>query len=178
MKKNRIIWTAFPDFKVWEGDLRSEHPDADENELYRIMLDTNADYLEDERLNLNVHLPEEIICIADLGLWNGRRSGYKELHSCNIADCLFSSYEPTWFVDEYGDLRCDDSHHDGTNHYVYRMWKPGLSQSAKDAFLGKIYEGSVTKADILRFTRRIGDYIADVYGWIDIKGRRPSKCPA
>lgn len=165
MKNNRIIWTAFPDFKVWEGDLRSEHPDANEDEMYRIMNETNARYLEDERINLDITLPEEIICIADLGLWNGRRSGYKLLRSRNIGDCLFSSYEPTWFVDEYGDLRCDDVHHDGTNHYLYRMWKPGISEEQKENFLFKIYRGTVTSTDITRYTRKIGDYIAKVYGW-------------
>ena len=172
-----LIWSARPDFEDWKADLREEYPDVSEDDLYRIMYETNNEYLEDERANLNIRLPEEIVCIAELGLWNGRHSGYNIIGEY-IADCLYSNYDPTWFVDEYGDLRCDDIHHDGTNHYVYRMWKPGITESAKNTFLGKIYDGTVTRADIQRYTRRIGDYIADVYGWTDLIGRRPVICPA
>ena len=50
------------------------------------MYDLNHDYLEDERVNLNIQLPQPIICIADLGRWNGRFSGYKEIASGNIRD--------------------------------------------------------------------------------------------
>lgn len=31
---------------------------------------------------------QPILVIADLGLWNGRRMGYKEIPSGNIRDCL------------------------------------------------------------------------------------------
>ena len=159
------IWTAYPNFADWKTDLQSEHPDANEDDLYGIMYDTNAEYLADERVNLNITLPEEIVCIADLGLWNGRRSGYKLLHSRNIGDCLYSQNDPTWFIDENGDLRCDDVHHDGINHLLYRMWKPGISEWQKENFLSKIYQNDYTDADIKRYTRRIGDWIARVYGW-------------
>lgn len=163
--KNHVIWTSAVDIDDWRDDLKEQYPDATEEELYQIMCETNADYLEDERVNLNIQLPEAIVCIADLGLWNGRKSGYHIIKSGNIRDCLQSKYEPTWYVDRYGNLRCDDVHHDGTNHYLYRMWKPGLSESAKESFLWKIYEGKATSADITRYTRRIGDYIGKVYGW-------------
>ena len=159
-----LIWSARPDFEDWEADLKEQYPDASEDELYRIMCDTNYDYLDDERVNLNITLSEKIVCIADLGLWNGRRSGYKTL-TRNIADCLYSQYDPTWFLDENGDLRCDDVHHDGTNHLLYRMWKPGISEWQKENFLSKIYQNDYTDADVKRYTRRIGDWIARVYGW-------------
>lgn len=165
MKGNHVIWTSDVDFVDWRDDLEEQYPDATEDELYRIMYETNADYLEDERINLNIQLPEAIVCIADLGLWNGRKSGYRVITSGNISDCLYSEYDPTWFVDRYGNLRCDAVHHDGTNHYLYRMWKPGLSDTAKENFLCKIYEGKATSADVSRYTRRIGDYIGKVYGW-------------
>lgn len=163
--KNHVIWTSAVDIDDWRDDLKEQYPDATEEELYQIMCETNADYLEDERVNLNIQLPEAIVCIADLGLWNGRHSGYHVIKSGNIKDCLYSNYDPTWYVDRYGNLRCDDVHHDGTNHYLYRMWKPGLSESAKESFLWKIYEGKATSADITRYTRRIGDHIGKVYGW-------------
>lgn len=165
MNKKHIIWSSFCDYEDWKDDLEEQYPDLSENERHMLMYELNSDYLEDERTNLNIRLPEEIICIADLGLWNGRRSGYKVIRSGNIADCLYSQYEPTWYVDQYGNLRCDDVHHDGTNHYLYRMWKSGLSEYQKENFLLKIYEGTVTASDISHYTQRIGNHIGKVYGW-------------
>lgn len=87
-----------------------------ENELYKWMVETNADYLTDERMNLDVQLSQPIIVIADLGLWYGRKSGYRVIDSGNIKDCLYSNTDYTeWYVDKYGDLRADAAHHDGTN---------------------------------------------------------------
>ena len=72
--------------------------------------------LDDERANLNIEVGEEIIIIADLGLWDGRHQAYKLLRSTNIADCLTGTVGDyvTWFVDDRGDLMCRDCHHDGT----------------------------------------------------------------
>lgn len=67
-----------------------------------------------------------------MGLWYGRRMGYKEIESGNIRDCLYSGQDDvysTWYVDKLGDLRCDAVHHDGTNHYLYRTYKDGVSES-------------------------------------------------
>lgn len=33
---------------------------------------------EDECANLNLDLGAELVVIADLGLWNGRQTGYRE----------------------------------------------------------------------------------------------------
>ena len=43
-----------------------------------------------ERVNLDIHLNENILIIADIGRWNGRFSGYKEISSGNIKDCLYT----------------------------------------------------------------------------------------
>ncbi len=48
------------------------------------MYEINGDYLDDERMNLDVQLSQPILVIADLGLWHGRRMGYKEIPSGNI----------------------------------------------------------------------------------------------
>ena len=115
-----------------------------------------------------VKLDEDMdqLVVADLGLWNGRRTGYKEIPSGNIRDCLYSDYDyTTWYVDRNGDFRCDDTHHDGTNHYLYRVYKDNVSQAQKDRLKEKIYNGTATRADIVRVTRRLGDEIGKVYGW-------------
>ena len=138
----------------------------DEDAIYLWMCETNGEYLEDERANLNIQLPEEILVIADLGLWNGRPMGYKEIPSGNIKDCLYSDTDYTeWYVDKYGDLRADAIHHDGTNHYLYRVYKASATETQRENLKEKIYCGKATRADITRVTRRLGDEIGKVYGW-------------
>ena len=137
-----------------------------EDRLYEEMLDTNSSYLDDERVNLNIQEAQPIIIIGDLGLWNGRFQGYKTIESGNIRDCLYSDTDYTeWYVDKLGDLRADAIHHDGTNHYLYRTYKDGVSEEQIDRLKEKIYGGVATRADITRVTERLGDEIGKVYGW-------------
>ena len=94
MEDRHIIWSNENlDLDDWREDLQEQYPDCSEDELYRIMCETNADYLSDERVNLNIQLSQPILVIADLGLWNGRRMGYKEIPSGNIRDCLSGGYD-------------------------------------------------------------------------------------
>ena len=112
----------------------------DENKLYEYMTETNDEYLSDERTNL--------------------------IDSGNIKDCLYSDTDYTeWYVDKYGDLRADAAHHDGTNHYLYRVFKDGVTEAQIENLQEKIYCGRATRADITRVTRRLGDEIAKVYGF-------------
>ena len=162
-----IIWSDYAlDYEDWRGVLESEYPDLSENERVALMYEMNGDYLDDERANLNIQLPQPIIVIGDLGLWYGRRMGYKEIESGNISDCLYSDTDySTWYVDKLGDLRCDAIHHDGTNRLLYRTYKPGVRESQIDLLKEKLYYGTATRADITRITRRLGDEIGKVYGW-------------
>lgn len=165
--KEFVIWSNLDlDLDDWRDDLKEWYPDSDEDELYALMIRENNEYLDDERLNLRKHADEDIIIIADLGRWDGRFSGYKELHSDLISDCLSTNCDyAQWYVDSLGDLRCSASHHDGCDYYLYRQWRTGLSQTQKENFLQKIYDGNVTRRDINRYTKRLGDIIANVYGF-------------
>lgn len=158
------IWSAFPDFKDWENQLREENPDMTDDELVSLMYDANSEYLNDERDVLNIDLPNDIIVIADLGLWNGRVNAYKVI-SGNVRNCLESSYDPEWYIDERGDLCCDDRHHDGTNRYIYRLIKKGATERQLNNLKQKILTGELTRRDITRVTTRLGDVINSVYAW-------------
>lgn len=84
----------------------------DEEELYKYMVETNDEYLSDERINLNINVPDTdtVLVIADLGLWNGRRSAYREIHVDKISDCLYTDRDTdyaTWYLDNRGDFCCD-----------------------------------------------------------------------
>ena len=101
--------------------------------------------------------------------------GYKEIPSGNISDCLSGGYDyTTWYVDKKGDFRCDDIHHDGINHYLYRVYKDGVSEYQKDRLKEKLYEGTATRSDVTRITRRLGDEIGKVYGW-EFPTRQPDR---
>lgn len=161
-----IIWSNDLDYEDWREDLEQEFPDASEDERIQIMYETNAEYLYDERTNLDINTGEPIIGIADLGLWYGRVSGYAIIQSGFISDCLVAHDDyNTWYVDRYGDLRGDGVHHDGVNHYLYRTFKPHTTLAQRQNLMRKIYEGTATRKDITRVTDRLGDYIGDVYGW-------------
>ena len=85
-----IIWSNELDYDDWKADLEEEYPKLSEDERISLMYELNGDYLDDERHNLNIQLSRPILVVGDLGLWNGRRMGYKEIKSGNIRDCLYS----------------------------------------------------------------------------------------
>ena len=176
MKEDRhIIWSNYDlDYEDWRDDLEAEYPELTEDQRIALMYEINGDYLDDERVNLNIQLSQPILVIGDLGLWYGRRSGYKEIESGNIRDCLYADTDySTWYVDKLGDLRCDAIHHDGTDHYLYRAYKDGVRESQIDLLKDKLYRGIATRADVTRSTRRLGDDIARVYGFSIPRMKQP-----
>lgn len=52
-----------------------------------------------------------------------------------------------------------------TNYYLYRKYRQGVSEEAKENFKEKILDHTLTKRDIDRVTERLGDDIAKVYGF-------------
>ena len=167
MQNNHIVWSDINlDFENWRNDLQEQYPDESEDKLISRMYDINREYLDDERVNLDIQLSQSIIVIGDLGLWNGRANGYKIIESGNIKDCLYSECDMNeWYVDKNGDFRCTAIHHDGRNHYLYRTFKPTATESQIENLKNKIYMGTATRKDITRITKRLGDEIGAVYGW-------------
>lgn len=92
-KDDYRIWSnADLDYEEWKDWMEEEYPTLSDDERVAMMYEENGHYLEDERLNLDIQLSQPILVVADLGLWNGRRTGYKEIPSGNIRDCLYSDY--------------------------------------------------------------------------------------
>ena len=136
-----------------------------DEKLYDECYFQNQLWFEDERENLScVDDSGELIAIADIGRWNGRVGGYKRIK--NLPDVLYSScdYERV-YVDSNGDLRKEESHHDGSNSILYRYFKDSLTEEQKENFLNKIYNGECTQKDITRYTRKAGVGIAKMFGW-------------
>lgn len=163
------IWRNM-DIKIedWKEVLDEYGIDPDnEDEAYDFICKLNNEYLYDERMNLNEFVDSgKIIIIADLGLWNGRCPGYHIIQSGNIRDCLYSDCDYLhWYVNELGDMHCTAAHHDGTNRYLYREIKPGITETQLENFCEKILNGTFTRKDVCRYTRKLGPYIQKIYGW-------------
>lgn len=95
----------------------------------------------------------DLVIIADLGLWNGRVTGYKEVKNLTDISACMEDYN-TLYV-ERNDLKVMAIHHDGTNYYLIREFKD-ISNEQRDNFLDKIYNGKATRKDITRYTKAIG----------------------
>lgn len=166
-EKKNIIWSNdiyYNELADWEDYFKEEYPNATEDEKYEIMNDMIYMYYDDEKDNLNIDLPNDIIIIADIGTWRGRFDGYKEIDG-NIAECLYSDCDyVTWYCDRYN-FRAECSHHDGTNYLLYRMWKDGITETQKDNFKNAILERKMTTQMMSRYTKSLRPYIAKVYGW-------------
>lgn len=146
---------------------REEYADTiSDEQLYDICNDWDRYWAEEEYSVMEKLDREcnEIIAIADLGLWSGRVVGYKDYRHLQDIMSTSSDYEKI-YVDGYGNLRKRESHHDGSNSILYRQWKDGITDTQKDNFRNKCYEGRLTKADITRYTENLGKLFNEYYGW-------------
>jgi hypothetical protein len=126
----------------------------------------NGRWFEDERDNLNKPLDEDIIAIASLGLWDGRRSGYKMLG--NNLKSIFNCWKSCDDIKLYtykNNVLGEGIHHDGRNYITFRKFKQGLSDACKDKLLNAIYNGSIDMDKyIKRYTKSIYYDVKEVYG--------------
>lgn len=161
-----VLWSNLNlDYEEGIKFARENYPDEPEDRLLQRYIEENNEMLEAERIHLDIQYDQPIIIIGDLGLWNGRAHGYKDISSGNIKDCLYSDTDMTeWFIDEHGDLRAEAAHHDGTNYYLYRVFKDNVTEEQIEDFKDKIYHGTLTDEDIRKYTHRLGPEIAGVYG--------------
>lgn len=135
-----------------------------EEMLYNECQFINELWFEDTLRELKRVSSGEVIAIGTIGTWRGHCSGYKELKSLEY--CMYSSCDSErLYVDSNGDLRKEESHHDGSNSILYRYWKDNITDTQRQNFLDKIYSGKVTSRDITKYTKKCGVDIANTYGW-------------
>ena len=171
--KKRMIWSNM-DLNIddWR-DSYKEHlelnclvgdPD-NESEIYAWMEYENNEYLYDEKANLNKEIDGRILIIADLGLWDGRKSGYKILG--NNVNEIFNISNRGWdFAEFYGDgynIKGIEWHHDGTNYYEYRVIRENRNI---ENLLDAIYNGEeISRKKMNYYTKSLYPYVAQIYGW-------------
>lgn len=165
--EKHVIWSNRDlDLEDWRETLEENYPEMDDYGLTDMMYRANDDNLPDERANLDIQVGGDILVVADLGRWDGRVIGYKLIESGNIKDCLYTNCELCeWYVDRDGEFRCDESHHDGTNHIYYRKFREGVTEEQKEDLLADIYDHKAKQEDIDRLTDKLGEAIGKVYGW-------------
>lgn len=178
-KKNtnkHIIWSNYNlNLDNWMEGIKEnldingvDYSDWPESKFEDEMWILNREYFYDEQANLNIPTEGHIIAIVDLGLWNGRRMGYKFKAEKNIKACLSFDADceyGEWYVDSHNNLRSIQSHHDGQNLLLYREVKPEISPEQLSNFCWKLYRGKATSKDITKYTRSIGKRVKNVYGW-------------
>lgn len=124
-----------------------------------------SDWYSNEFENLDRETECQIIAIANLGLWNGRKSYYKVMNSNlnSVLDSCGGDYLKV-YIDRF-DVKSTAVHHDGVNYITYRMLKPNLSEVQIDNFMNKLASGVFTKKDISRYTTSLKSQINKIYGW-------------
>lgn len=169
--KKRIIWSNIDlNPEDWRKDYEEvarenewDEDTSDPDNLWQYMIATHNTYLDDERYNLNKYLDGRILIIADLGLWNGRKQGYKIIDG-NISNILYDNDADfiEWYADQYN-IRATAHHHDGTNHYLYREIREDRNIQI---LLDDIYNGrEISRSKLNYYTRSIRPYVAEIYGW-------------
>ena len=169
--KKRIIWSNIDlNPEDWRKDYEEvarenewDEDTSDPDNLWQYIIATHNTYLDDERYNLNKYLDGRILIIADLGLWNGRKQGYKIIDG-NISNILYDNDADfiEWYADQYN-IRAAAHHHDGTNYYLYREIREDRNIQI---LLDDIYNGrEISRSKLNYYTRSIRPYIAEIYGW-------------
>jgi hypothetical protein len=171
--KKHIIWSNMNlDIEDWRvgyaeylGMNELDEDPNDEDAIYRWMVDMNDAYFDDERYNLNKEIDGRILIIADLGLWNGRKQGYKIMNA-NIRELFNINPHGFDYAEFYGDgynIRATEHHHDGTNYYLYRVIREDRNI---DNLLDAIYNGEeITSSKLNYYTKSLYKDVANVYGW-------------
>lgn len=125
--------------------------------------DLNNAYYYDDLDNLNRPLSNNIIALADLGLWNGRKTGFKILGK-NL-NCIFNiSEDRNKYYADGRNVRAECVHHDGTNYILYRKLKDGVTVEQIETLCFK-NDYTLTPQQISRYTESLRPYLAEIYGW-------------
>lgn len=168
--KKRIIWSNMninpDDWKEGYKEIAEENgweeDTDDENNLWNYIYEELDHYIDDERMNLDVTTDGRILVVADLGLWYGRRQGYRILDG-NVKNILSADVDYVeWYSDGYN-IKATAAHHDGTNYYEYRVIREDRNiQNLLDA----IDNGEeITRKKLNYYTRSLEPYVRRVYGW-------------
>ena len=137
--------------------------DVTDNMVYDEWAEQETMWFNDELENLDQELDGRIIAIANLGLWDGRKSGYK-IGGTNLNEVMSIGNHD--YVKVYSDgfnIRKQSSHHDGTNTMLFRMIRENRNI---DRFTDMIYSGKPISNSVLNYyTKSIEKNVRSIFGW-------------
>ena len=143
-------------------EIQEEDTDITEEDVTEELYNSIDLWFEDETLNLNKELNGRILAIANSGLWDGRRSGYKILGT-NLNEVLTSTIgcdEKEVYCDQYN-VCALGYHHDGYNTVEFREIREDRNI---DNLTDKLYSGMpVTRKEINYYTKSLRPYIKEIY---------------
>ena len=172
MARHTTIWKSYGMYSTQEiedmereeqeylKECEADYQDIDIPSL--IFENINQDF-EDESTNLNKELDGRILAIANVGLWDGRRTGYKILgNNLNeVLTCGIGCDEKEIFVDGFN-VKAEGYHHDGTNYVEFREIR---EDKDIQPLLDKLYSNMpVTRKELNRYTKSLKPYIKELYG--------------
>lgn len=143
----------------WKDLAKENGYDLSDEEI-RMEIDYSdfQDYLDYTRSLLDqINEKENIVIIADLGLWNGRVMAYKVIsnNARDIITSIGSNEYPEIELNNNNELFGKLVHHDGTNYYRFRVWRAGISDTQKDKFLDLIYNQEASEENIVKYTKAL-----------------------
>ena len=169
--KKRIIWSNRNiNYDEWRESLieyrrenEYEDPeDVSDNDVWNFRDESLDVWMGDEMRNLNFRIDGRILAIADLGLWYGRRQGYRMLNDC--VNAIFAcGYDCNEYYSDGYNIKASCTHHDGTNFYEFRVIREDRNINN---LLNDIYNGKeITRKQLNYYTKSLLPYVRKVYGW-------------
>ena len=173
MAKHTTIWKSYgmydlKEMEQAEQDARehlkeNDFEDWETTDVSDTIYEEIDMWFEDEQSNLFRILDGRIIAIADMGLWDGKRTGYKILgNNLNeVLTCGIGCNEKEIYCDGFN-VYATGYHHDGRNHVEFREIREDRNI---ENLTDKLYSGiPVTRREINYYTRSLRPYVKQVYG--------------
>lgn len=160
-------YLAVMEDRVYSVDEVKKAEEVTDEDLQNFQYEESIMNSDDERQNLNMAIETDILAVASLGLWNGRRMGYKMLgKNLNNIFNVWDSCEEIKLYSDGKDVKGIGHHHDGTNYVTFRAWKKNVSEAKKEEVLKSLYNNqSQAEALVKKYTRSIHKDIKSIYGW-------------
>lgn len=162
--KELLIWSNdICDYEEQDfiDSIREYHEDPEYNPTEIELSEEFNDYLDAKyealEYDLDIELPNCILQIADLGLWYGRKKCYG-IRGCRLKEVLnaFKYDYCKLYCDQYN-LKGRDIHHDGTNHYTFRVLRKDIDP---DKFMDRLkYGGGYSESTMKKYTRSLKPYV-------------------
>ena len=165
--KSYLFWTldeekeqkeCIKEMIIEDAEYFGEEVDLSDERIDERFWDELDMFYNDEKSNMSQKLPNNIIAIADVGRWDGRKNGYK-LMGDNLNEVLYfgDCDDIHVYCDRY-DIHSIMAHHDGRHYVTYRMIKEGVDE---DRVIDKILKGE----DVSRYTTSLRPFVKQIYGW-------------